>query len=241
MSDDRDKLLSLIDSTGRIITKSVELVDSIYDAKKYRNEIIVTCNKQCKVFQMSADGKSISTFCNLSPYITRGLCVTQDLEVLVCLQSSKDMVVRLGRSGGIIQTIQNDKTGAPLYNNPLRVTSVTTGEVIVTDRTMGIVGVDREGQHIFTWNGEIQEERKFDQYSVCKIVHDSNNNLFVTDFYNHSVYVLGKDGSGAMCLLDRTQGIIFPRAIAVDDDGQLWVGCMDGDIHIIKYYYDTER
>jgi len=114
------------------------------------------------------------------------------------------------------------------------VTSVTTGEVIVTDGITRIVGVDREGQHVFTWTGEIQG-RKLDGYRVDYITHDSNNNLYVTDNSNSRVYVLGKDGSGAMCLLDSTQGIHYPWTIAVDDDGQLWVGCYYGDIHIIEY------
>jgi len=48
--------------------------------------------------------------------------------------------------------------------------------------------------------------------------------------------VLGKDGSEAMCLLDSTQGIVGPRGIAVDDDGQLWVGCIGGNIHIIEFW-----
>jgi len=190
---------------------------------------------------MSSDGKSTSTFSNLSPYYTMGLCVTHTMEVMVCLQSSyknsnDNKVVRLGREGEIIQIIQNDRTGAPMYNNLRRVTSVTTGEVIVTDMSDPdrIVGVDREGQHVFTWDGEIQG-RELDGYSVRCITHDSNNNLFVTDNKYNRVYVLGKDGSGAMCLLDRTQGIVSPRGIAVDDDGQLWVSFRDGDIYIIEY------
>jgi len=50
------------------------------------------------------------------------------------------------------------------------------------------------------------------------------------------VYVLGKDGSGTVCLLDRIKGINGPLAlaIAVDDSGRLWVGCTDGNIHIIE-------
>jgi len=234
---ERDKHLSLIDSTGRIIAKSVKLAKSIYDAKEYENTLIVTCHK-CKVYQMSADGKSKSTFCKLSPYETRGLCVTKDMEVMVCLQASEDSednkVVRLGRSGEIIQTIQNDRTGAPLYNDPQFVTSLTTGEVIVTEAGNRIVGVDREGHHVFTWDLEIQGG-KVDKYSLHCITHDSNNNLFVTD-YNEGVYLLGNDGSGAISLLDSTQGIIFSWAIALDNDGQLWVGCLEGNIHIIEFW-----
>jgi len=80
---DGDKYLSLIDSTGRIITKSVKLVSIIHDAKVYNNQLIVTCYEQCKVFLMSVDGKSTSTFSDLSPYCTKGLCVTHTMEVMV--------------------------------------------------------------------------------------------------------------------------------------------------------------
>jgi len=163
------------------------------------------------------------------------------MEVMVCLQSSTDSkdnkVVRLGRQGQIIQTIQNDRTGAPLYNNPWYVTSVTTGEDIVKDGGNRIVGVGREGQHVFTWAGEIQG-RKLDIHSVSHMTATTTCllQIYYCIHYNHNrVYVLGKDGSGAMCLLDSTQGIDWPYGIAGDDDWQLWVGCWGGNIHIIEY------
>jgi len=106
---------------------------------------------------MSGDGKSISIFCDLPPYYTKGLCVTHKVEVTICLQSSKgsqdNKVVIFGIE---VEIIQNDRTGAPLYNDPQYTTSVRTAEVIVTDWSYPHrIIVDMEEQHLFTWAGEI--------------------------------------------------------------------------------------
>jgi len=85
---------------------------------------IVTYAGQCKVFKMSVDGQTTYLFSNLSPYYTRGVFVTKKTSLSVCLHSFYyNKVVRLRRTGEVIQTIQSDRNDAPLYNNPRYVTT----------------------------------------------------------------------------------------------------------------------
>lgn len=134
----------------------------------------------------------------------------------------------------IIQTIQYNNHGAPLYRFPYNVTSLPTGEVFVVDRgsvSKRVVCVDRDGQHLFTWTGELKEfQRQYDKFDPLCITHN-NGNVFVTNNNFSRVYVIRCDGTGAKCLYIMTQ----PLGIAVNNNGQLLVGGSDGRINTIEY------
>lgn len=142
----------------------------------------------------------------------------------------------LDRNGDIIQTTQYDNKGAGLYHWPYSVVFLKTREMIVSDRGMQnyVLCLKSDGQQLFEWNGEIQS-KSTDKFDLHCITHDEYNNLFITDRANHRVLSLNKDGTEGKCFLDSTQGIEYPHGIAVDCNGQLWVGCRNGTIHIIEY------
>jgi len=239
MSTSGVKHLTLINSNGDIIKESIVLGDTkIQDAKSYDNDVLVICQRGKTVVRMSGDGKKASTFSNLQEYYTIGLCVTHGMDVLVCLipvnkqENPDNMVVRLGRTGNILQTIQYNKSGEPLFRAPGSVTSLPTGEILVTNlgATPGVVYIDKDGQHLFTFTGDTEE-----RFRPNFITYDNDNNICVTDYNSDRVYVIRRDGTKVTCLSEYTHGIDRPLAIAIDDNGQLLVGCWLGKIHVIEY------
>jgi len=244
-----DKKFSLIRTAGgilrgvgNILKRSKDLHDLIEDGIKYKEELLVTCFKGHYVFKMTSDGEKISMFSDLSKmrsHFTRGLCATDDGEVFVCLQfelgaGESDMIIRLNRTGHIIQNFQNDNVSAPLYSLPFRVTSLPMGELAFTDLGDNrVCCVGKNGRHKFTLSEEIADNMCND-FKPHNIVHD-NTKLFVTDRINNVVYVLNNAGTGVMRLLDNAQQVFEPIGIAIDDNGHLLVGCSSGKMHIIKY------
>jgi len=243
-----DNHLTLVNKDGKTITESVKLFEymckyDILDAKKYDNDLLVTCYQNTKIIKLSADGKSITEFSDLSPCFPLGIYVTPERDVLVGLKSKFNLldqhakVARLDRNGGVIQTTQYDDVGAILYRWPYSVVLLKTGEMIVSDRGMRkkVLCLNNKGQRLFDWRGETQRSKTTDKFDPYCITHDEYNNLFITDRGNHRVWALNKDGTDAKCLLDSTQGIELPYGIAVDCEGKLWIGCKNGTIHVIEY------
>jgi len=109
--------------------------------------------------------------------------------------------------------------------------------MIVSDRglrTKYVLCLNSEDQQLIRWSEEMQSKTT-DEFDPHCITHDKYDNLFVTDKKNHRVWALHKDVTEAKCLLDSTRGIEFPHGIAVDCEGNLWVGCKNGKIHVIEY------
>jgi len=166
------------------------------------------------------------------------LCITHAMDVLLCIKTkviredNGTQVLRIGKDGNLIQTIQKEENGIPLFDWPYRLTSLETGEVIVTDRAFPnrLVCVNKEGRKLFTWNSR----STLGGLNLYCITHDANH-LFITTKENNNILMLNKDGTGGKHLLD--QEIPIPWGIAIDHNGQLLVGCWEGTIYVIDYQH----
>jgi len=193
------------------------------------------------VLRFSKDGESFTKFSELSPFFTRGLCVTSEQDVLVCVSSTLTCpdknckIVRLNGKGEVTQDIQYNKQ-SPMFSCPCRVTSLPTGDVVVvdvvSDGAYRVICTDRDGNHRYTWTGEVGD-RKVERFSPLGVTHD-NNNVYITDNNNHCVYVLDRDGKAEQFRLDKKHGIKYPLAITIDNRGRLWLGCGGGKLYVLE-------
>ena len=104
------KNVRLVDIDGDVI-KDVQLDIGVYDIKATtQGEVFITEVNGLQIQKYNTDGKCV-TIADMSPLITRGLCITSNNELLVCLRSDgdDDKVVRMTINGHVKQTIQYDQ------------------------------------------------------------------------------------------------------------------------------------
>jgi len=200
--------------------------------------LLLTTFDGCVVHKVSQDG-SVSKMADFSPDCTRGICMTKNQDVLVCIISQdadrNSQIVRLSSTGRILQKIEHMNTASPMFYWPSRVGCQVTGEIVILDWELGnnkSVILDGEGNYVSTWRGEIGNRvpRKF---SPCGIACYQGGLNFITDRKNDQVYQLREGGKTADILLKSPHKIKDPFGIAVDVDGSLWVGCGDGSVHVL--------
>jgi len=240
ISAETKQCLRLIDRSGNIIKESVKICDSfIMDAKSFGDDMLLTCFHVPKILKLSENGNAVSPFYILpDDHLSLGLCITHAMDVLLCIktkvirQDNGTQVLRIGKDGNLIQTIQEEDNGTALFFWPFRLTSLETGEVIVTDHTVPnrLVCVNKEGRRVFTWNCQVTGGG----LSLYGITHDTNH-IFVTNHQGDNILMLNKDGTGGNHLLDQT--IPMPFGIAIDHRGQLLVTCWGGTIYVIDYQH----
>ncbi|XP_061167535.1 uncharacterized protein LOC133176426 [Saccostrea echinata] len=85
------------------------------------------------------------------------------------------IVSRFDRSGKQIQSFQYDEFGESLYKKVLYLTENQNSDIIVSDLWYGVVVVNREGKHRFSYKGP-PSVRRLSPHGVCT---DALLNMFV--------------------------------------------------------------
>ncbi|OWF54863.1 E3 ubiquitin-protein ligase TRIM71-like [Mizuhopecten yessoensis] len=233
------------DGTGRVISSL--RVGVMIDDLVSRNDhsIVMSCFRDRSIRAIEENGnvrELVST-----QYYPRGLTVASDGSLLVCLmdqystsvtKTSRRMVARLDSRGQQVQVYEYTDENKRLFTRPYRVQENINGDICVTDKTsMGsgrVVVLDRLGNLRFVYDGRSVSagERPF---SPCGIVCDSYGRLLITDTNNHCIHVVDKNGQFVSFLLRKEDGITCPTSLALDGEGQLWVGNENGQMKVYQY------
>ncbi|XP_034317849.2 E3 ubiquitin-protein ligase TRIM71 [Magallana gigas] len=140
-------------------------------------------------------------------------------DILVGMKTDEEgKVTRYNKTGTEIQSIQRDNKGQTLYGVPLFITENINGDVCVSDHYIGVVVVDKSGQHRFSYTGQ---GSWFPPYGICT---DVLGHILVCDINSNTVHLLDQDGQFLSLLLTPQQGVKYPRSVCVDDENNLWVG-----------------
>lgn len=207
-----------------------------------KNVILGTDTKNKHIVRVANNG-ILKEVLNTSPLQPHGIhaCSNGDLLVSQMYRAdpksvdSKRLVHRLGKDYTVKLTIQftasffNKKH---ILNHPRRVTENSNGDIIVVDlstETSGrVLAFDFVGKLRFTYEGN-PKRSKFLPFDVCC---DSDLRVFVSDFFNHEINVLGCDGQFIQEIPTNMEGLLNPIAIAFDKKGKLWIGGKGGKILI---------
>ncbi|XP_062610207.1 uncharacterized protein LOC134271990 [Saccostrea cucullata] len=131
------------------------------------------------------------------------------------------IVSRFDKSGNHIQSFQYHENGESLYKKALYITENQNGDVIVSDVWYGVVVVNREGAHRFSYRGH-PSVRKLSPNGICT---DALMNILVCDYNTNSVHMIDIDGRFLRYLLTKKHNIMEPRSICYDHENHLvWVG-----------------
>ncbi|KAJ8311957.1 hypothetical protein KUTeg_009330 [Tegillarca granosa] len=199
------------------------------------SELLVTVTSMIKKYL--PDGKCVD-IANTKPYHSKGITLTSQGDILVCLCKSKydNKVVRMTTAGHVKQTIQKNKQHQPLFTNPQHVAENVNGDVVVVDNNVHafIVVTNKEGRLKYMYPDFEQSFHIIDECSG--IACDSIGCILVSDYLNHKIHQIDIDGRFIQFILSEQEGIQLPWGLSIDNKGQLWLGNENGlEVTVYKY------
>lgn len=227
------KNLVLIQTDGKV-KKRVKLDNRFYDlTTSVEGDVFITEDQGHMILKYSSEGK-ISTFSDMKPYKTQGLCMTAAEDLLVCLCKENDnKVTRVSMDGEIKQNIPDDQQKT-LFKNPQLVTENINGDICVVDGLNKVIIVNKDGRLKFTYPDADHSEHTLED---CHgITCDKLGYILVSDWNNNEVHQINSEGQFVKFVLTYEHDIQEPWGLSIDDNGQLWVG-NDGGIKVTVYKY----
>lgn len=220
---------------SHVVSKTVDFI-----AKDTDDNLIMSSNEAKIVGKPSAEF-DLETFATFPGYHPRGVTMTSDGDVLICLAQSaafqdyrsthKNKVVRLNSAGKM--TFEYGTEGN-LFMYPLRVAVNVNGDICVSDsRKQSIVIVKSSGELKTEYIPNSSEEQN-SPFEPRGIACDSRGHIFVADGANHSVHMLDHTGKFMRYIVTKEQGIYGPYSVAIDKEDYLWIGCRDANVKVFK-------
>lgn len=93
-----------------------------------------------------------------------------------------------------------------------------------------------------TYNGSVGTSPS-SAFNPKDIVLDKHGNILVAVFNDNAIHFLDKTLTFQKLLMTEEDGLYRPTSVALDAEGFLYVGCEDGQIHVLNYQYflNTDR
>ncbi|XP_021352308.1 uncharacterized protein LOC110449644 [Mizuhopecten yessoensis] len=184
------------------------------------------------VYKLSLHNKQVTTFADIRPHDAWDISINEKDEVFVST-ATPDIVV-LNQSGTLVRkvSIGSETIRYIVCLSSLRLCVVQEIGESLTERNIKIT--DESGTVIQTWTGDLNNGKKVGSMNLWKMSCDKYDGVFVPDISNNQVYVLPRDGKQAVCLLDQRHGVVKPTAVGVDTCGNVWIGCNDGSVHVMR-------
>ncbi|XP_021357133.1 uncharacterized protein LOC110452781 [Mizuhopecten yessoensis] len=191
-------------------------------------DILMTShNHSTFVNKLSLHNKQVTTFADIRPHNACDISINERDEVVVST-TTPDMVV-LNQAGTIVRKVTCGMVGR-------FITCLSSGDIAVSDAVNVLIITDRSGTNKYKWSGELNNGQKVGSRTPYKLSCDKYDRLFVPDVTKNQVYVLPRDSTQATCLLDQKHGVISPTAVGVDTCGNVWIGCWNGTVHVMRLW-----
>jgi len=221
-----------------VVSKTIDFISRQGEA------LIMSSNEQ-KMVGRPGPGFNLEEFATFPGYNPRGLTVTSNNDVLICLAQSaafqdyrpnhKNKVVRLNSAG---KTIAEYGADGKMFMYPLRVAVNVNGDICVSDcRKQKVVIVKKNGELKTEYCGRNPPEPSTDEKPTFEprgVACDTRGHIFVADGATHAIHMLDHTGRFLRFVVTEDQGLFGPYSVAVDRDDYLWIGCRDADIKVYK-------
>ena len=155
-----------------------------------------------------------------------GLCCLHNGDIAVTFRDEGRVVI-YSASGKVIKEL--DKK---LFTRPYRTAqSKVNSDLYISDNIAGkVMALDKDYRVRYEYTG--QGDGGY--FLPCGLCTDNAGHVIITDFHNHTVHILDKDGQFRRFLLTEEQGLGKPCSIDVDSEGNAWVGDGNG-VKVVKY------
>jgi hypothetical protein len=183
------------------------------------NKQVVYTESRTNSINRVADDKTIQRIFTTGEWTPFGITSTASDDLLVCLlRHGQSKVVRYNSTGTILQEIQYDSQGRPLYGVAVYITENINADVIITDvMKCAVIAVDIYGIFRFSYLGQD------DQFHATAVTTDPSGHVIVTDSLGDKIHMLDSDGRFLRYIIP-DQGIKVPRAVCIVGDGEMIVG-----------------
>lgn len=219
-----------------VVSKTIDFI-----TRDAENNLIMSSNEQ-KVVGKPGPGFNLDTFASFPGYHPRGLTVTPDGDILICLAQSaafqdyrpahKNKVIKLNSSGEMLTEYGAD---GKLFMYPLRVAVNVNGDICVSDsRKQAVVIVKPSGELKTEYTGTPSEQEQKSSFEPRGIACDVRGHIFVADSTNNAIHMLDHTGVFMRMIATEADGLYGPYSVAVDKEDYLWVGCRDADIKVYR-------
>ena len=212
--------------------ETIQLDFEVFDMSCSSNQdIIATDWNGCRVIEISRSGKT-NILVETSPLKPGGMCINDNGNIVVGLCAGYGILpiklVVYSANFGVLQEIEHDAAREPLFTNKiLQVKQNGNGDYIVSD-DYRIICISRGGE--LRW--EYMIDFVFDD--VCGVVCDKYDNIIISHRLSFTISVLDSEGSHISTLMTKKDGILYPKALAIDSNGRLWIGHYD-KVKVVKY------
>ncbi|XP_056021782.1 E3 ubiquitin-protein ligase TRIM36-like [Ostrea edulis] len=185
----------------------------------YNKQVVCSVRRNINSVYRVADDKAIHTMFTTGEWEPYGITSTMSNELLVCLRKDDlSKIVRYNSTGTVLQEIQYNSQGQPLYGKTNYVTENINGDIIVTDwKKNAVTAVDRLGIFRFSYSGRGNE------FDVCAVTTDPAGHVIVTDSAGNKIHMLDRNGTFLRYIIPEG-GIKEPRAVCFVGDGEMFVG-----------------
>ncbi|XP_060082911.1 uncharacterized protein LOC132562197 [Ylistrum balloti] len=228
------------DSTKQIIS-DFDIADFGFNSK---NELFATVHNGFKIKKKGFfKWKSLV---RTEPYLTFGINLTPEDDILVCLQGidCRAEIHRYSPAGDNKQRIyfdQDVQDGKEIFLRPRQVLEVgPTRDVLVID-SKRLITLDKDGKVTKTWRGELDmetgSEAAMNLFHPVSIAVASHGNSIVLDTGNKRIVVFDKHGQILWSFND-TVMLEDMNCVVFDNEDKLWVACTNGALHHAKLHFN---
>lgn len=195
----------------------------------------VFCCAQSSVRKILPDGQDQVLF-RTDDYAS-SLCEAADGGIIVC-HDDKGMMVKYSDEGDVITVITEDLDGWKLFSWPRKVrVNHGNGDIAVIEETTP--------RHVAVMDSNMDELCRFQgrqdlggktpdavDFLPRDICFDRNNNIIIADYGNSCVMVIDRGGH---VLRTVWRDEMPPTSVGLQNNGDLWVGFLDGQVRIVRY------
>ncbi|XP_033747148.1 uncharacterized protein LOC117332370 [Pecten maximus] len=210
------------------VTETVKLDFTPWSLALTNSGLLMTRTDQSPLIHKLSEDRRVTTFAEISPLKASSISVSDTDEVFVSTGTTTILVLNI--IGDKVRQISCGHVGK-------RIASLTGGNVAVTTgggycKELNII--DRSGQIVHTWSGELDNGQKLSMTIQNSIACDKYDRVFVPDLVTHQVYVISRNERKAKCILDEKHGVRNPLAVGVDRCGHVWIGCGNGTVYVMQ-------
>ena len=237
-ANDRGEVWSYLKKTITIYNKkyhsekTIQIQQTIEDFAAVTAEEVIATTQFCfsnALVKISRSGK-FTTICSTGMMEPLGIGINHRQEIMVIFGSNlshKKLVIYSPDGSIVLKDIQKNEKGKLLFDIYCKFTQVkqNSNEDYVLSGNNSIVCVSRDGK--LRW-----EHKEVGR--VYGLVCDWYANIVVAEYDNNQITLLDSEGKKITTLLTNKDGICLPRSLALDTQGNLWVG-QENNVKIFKY------